>query len=95
MKWAAIIEYSKDREKVESLRPLHRQYLAELKARGQLAVSGPFTDEPGALIVYEADTQEQAEAILRGDPFCQNGIFVRWQLRPWNPVFANRELFPA
>jgi uncharacterized protein YciI len=95
MKWAAIIEYIQDREKTESIRPLHRQYLAELKARGQLAASGPFTDEPGALIIYEADSQEQAESILRGDPFCTNGIFVRWQLRPWNPVFANRELFPA
>ena len=38
---------------------------------------------------------EEAEAILKGDPFCTHGIFVKWQLRPWNPVIANRDLFPA
>ena len=95
MKFAAIIEYIQDKEKIQSIRPIHRQYLATLKERGQLAASGPFTDDSGALIVYEAASAEEAEKILRGDPFCQNGIFVNWKLRPWNPVICNRELFPA
>ena len=95
MKFAAIIEYTTDLAKTEAVRPQHRQYLAALKERGQLAVSGPFTDGPGALIVYEAATREEAEALLRGDPFHANGIFVTWQVRAWNPVFANRDLFPG
>jgi uncharacterized protein len=95
MKFAAIIEYAQDKAKIAEIRPTHRVYLAALKEKGQLAVSGPFTDDSGALIVYEAATKEEAEAILKGDPFHQHGIFVRWQLRPWNPVIANRELFPA
>jgi uncharacterized protein YciI len=95
MKFAAIIEYIQDREKVQGLRPVHRQYLTTLKANGQLVLAGPFTDDSGALIVYEAATPEEAEQILRGDPFCQSGIFVNWVLRPWNPVLGNRELLPA
>jgi hypothetical protein len=95
MKFAAIIEYIQDRAKIAEIRPTHRQYLTSLKETGRLAASGPFTDDSGALIVYEANTREEAEALLRGDPFCQNGIFVSWQIRPWNPVMANRELFPA
>jgi uncharacterized protein YciI len=95
MKFAAIIEYSQDRAKVESIRPAHRQYLASLRERGQLAVSGPFTDGSGALIVYEAASAEEAEKLLRDDPFHQNGILLRWALRPWNPVIVNRDLFPA
>ncbi len=95
MKFAAVIEYAQDRARIAEVRPTHRQYLAGLKARGQLAASGPFTDDSGALIVYEAASPEEADALLRGDPFHQAGIFVRWQLRPWNPVIANRELFPA
>ncbi len=95
MKFAAIIEYSQDRAKVDAVRPVHRQYLAALKERGQLAASGPFTDGSGALIVYEAATEEEAEAILKGDPFHANGIFLSWVLRPWNPVIANRDMFPA
>jgi hypothetical protein len=95
MKFAAIIEYAKDREKIAQVRPVHRQYLASLREKGQLVASGPFTDDSGALIIYEAATREEAEALLQADPFHANGIFVTYQLRPWNPVVANRELLPA
>ena len=94
MKFAAIIEYMQDRDKVQAVRPAHRQYLATLKANGQLAACGPFTDDSGALIIYEADTREAAEALVEGDPFNINGIFLSYQMRPWNPVIANRGLFP-
>jgi uncharacterized protein YciI len=95
MKFAAIIEYLQDKAKIAEVRPVHRQYLASLKEKGQLAASGPFTDDSGALIVYEAGTKEEAESFLKGDPFNQAGIFVKYVIRPWNPVIANRELFPA
>jgi uncharacterized protein YciI len=95
MKFAAIIEYSQDKALVESIRPTHRQYLASLKERGQLVASGPFLDGSGALIIYEAGSADEAEQILKADPFHENAIFLRWQLRPWNPVIANRELLPA
>jgi uncharacterized protein YciI len=95
MKFAAIIEYIQDKAKIAEVRPVHRQYLASLKDKGQLAISGPFTDDWGALIVYEAGSNEEAETLLRGDPFHESGIFVSWTIRPWNTVIANRDLFPA
>lgn len=95
MKFAAIIEYSQDKAKIAEVRPVHRQYLASLKEKGQLAASGPFTDDSGALIVYEAATREDAEKLLQADPFNAAGIFLSYSLRPWNTVIANRELFPA
>ncbi|HEX4590418.1 MAG TPA: YciI family protein [Gemmataceae bacterium] len=95
MKYAAVIEYLQDAATVEKLRPQHRAYLASLKEKGQLAISGPFADGSGALIVYEAESPAAAEALLKADPFHANGIFLRWQLRPWNPVIANRDLFPG
>lgn len=95
MKFAAIIEYAQDPAKIQALRPTHRQYLASLRDRGQLAISGPFTDDSGALIVYEAGSREEAEKLLQGDPFHQNGIFLSYIFRPWNPVIANRDLLPG
>jgi uncharacterized protein YciI len=92
MRFAAVIEYTQDKAKIAQHRPEHRQYLTQLRERGQLAAAGPFTD---ALIIYEADSREAAEALVRGDPFNRNGIFLSHELRPWNPVLANRELFPA
>jgi uncharacterized protein YciI len=95
VKFAAIIEYIPDAAKVSELRPTHRQYLTGLLSRGQLVMAGPLTDGSGALIVYEAASAEEAERLLRGDPFHAAGVFVRWQLRPWNPVMANRDLLPG
>jgi uncharacterized protein YciI len=95
MKFAAIIEYLQDKAKVEAIRPTHRAYLRTLIEKGQLAATGPFVDGSGALIIYEAATKEDAEALLKADPFNEAGVFVSYVLRPWNPVMANRELFPA
>jgi uncharacterized protein len=93
MKFPAVIEYTADKAKIAEIRPLHRQYLATLQEKGQLAAAGPFTDDSGALIIYEAGTREEAEALLKADPFNQNGIFASFQLRPWKPVFFTQGLF--
>lgn len=95
MKFAAVIEYLQDKAKVDEIRPVHRQYLTSLKEKGQLAASGPFMDNWGALIIYEAATKEEAESYLKADPFNKAGVFLNYVIRPWNPVFFNPELFSA
>jgi len=92
MKWAAVIEYHQDADKVNAARPAHRVYLQSLLDAGKLACSGPFTDNYGALIVYEAESREAAEALMRADPFHAAGVFVRWTLRPWKCVFGPQQL---
>jgi uncharacterized protein YciI len=94
MKYAATIEYVQDAETVNATRPAHRAYLTRLVEQDQLFASGPFEDGYGALIVYEADTPEAAEALLRADPFHAAGVFVRWTIRPWKVVFSNPRLMP-
>lgn len=93
MKVAALIEYGPDQAKIAEIRPAHRQYLARLCQEGKLAASGPFGDDSGALIIYEAESAEEARQLIEGDPFHRGGVFQRYQLRAWNPVIANRELF--
>ena len=95
MKFAALIEYIPDKAKIETIRPAHRQYLKTLLGEGKLAISGPFTDDYGAMIVYEASSADEALMFLQGDPFHAGGVFVRWTIRPWNPVMANRDLLPG
>lgn len=95
MKYAAVIEYIQDKAKIEEHRPAHRRYLTEILQNGQLFCTGPFTDDYGALIIYEADSAEQAEGFLKGDPFYAAGVFVRWTVRPWKIVFANPKLLPT
>src|SRR5688500_12604406 len=94
MKWAAVIEYLSDPAVVEAARPAHRAYLTGLLDAGRLVCSGPFTDGYGALIVYEADTREAVDELMRADPFHAAGVFVRWTVRPWKCVFGNPHLLP-
>jgi uncharacterized protein len=92
MKYAASIEYSQDAKLVEAHRPAHRAYLTSLLDKGQLFASGPYADGSGALIIYEADTPDAAESLLKADPFHAAGVFLQWQMRPWKVVFANPKL---
>ena len=90
MKFAASIEYSQDSALVEAHRPAHRAYLTKLLDEGKLFASGPYADGSGALIVYEADTPDAAEALLTADPFHAAGVFLRWTLRPWKVIFQKQ-----
>jgi uncharacterized protein len=95
MLFAALIDYTPDASKIAATRPAHRAYLKDLLDTGRLAVSGPFLDDKGGLLVYAAATAEEAEGLLRGDPFAQAGVFVSWTIRPWKVIMANPNLLPA
>jgi len=92
MKYAAIIQYTSDASVIAGARPAHRVYLSGLQEQGKLVISGPFADDRGGLLVYEADTSEQVESMIAQDPFATSGVFVSWEIRPWNVVFVNQKL---
>lgn len=94
MKFAALIEYSQDQALVSAHRPAHRAYLTSLVEKNQLFASGPTEDNYGALIVYEADTPEAVDALIKADPFHAAGVFLNWTVRPWKLVFFNPNLVP-
>ncbi len=86
MKYAAFIRYG-NQEKIAEVRPTHRQYLSQLKEAGKLWASGPFTDDSGALIIYETESEAEARQLIERDPFYEAGVFQEIQLKPWNQVF--------
>ncbi|HUI55450.1 MAG TPA: YciI family protein [Bryobacteraceae bacterium] len=88
MKYAAIAKYTPDASIIAKARPAHRQYLTGLQEAGKLVISGPFADDGGGLLVYEAETPEQVERMIREDPFAMQGVFLSWEIRPWNVVFV-------
>jgi len=92
MKFAALIQYTPDKELTARTRPTHRAYLTTLLHEGKLAVAGPLIDDSGGMIVYEADTEAEAEVLLKADPFCTAGVFVSWKFYPWKIVFSNHSL---
>lgn len=92
MKFAAIAQYTSDAAAIAKARPAHREYLTGLIEQRKLVISGPFADDRGGLLVYEAESAEQVEALIAADPFAQQGVFVSWEIRPWNVVMINPAL---
>ena len=82
MKIAAIIEYSQDKEKIKTVAPAHRLYLRSFLENEQLRAAGPLADDKGALWVLEVETVEEAETIIKGDPYFTAGVFLKWQILP-------------
>jgi uncharacterized protein YciI len=85
-KFVSIISFSADTEKRLDIRPKHREYLAYLLEQGKLHESGPFADDSGALIIYEAADEAEARAIIAADPYAGTGVIADLQLREWKRV---------
>ncbi len=73
-------------EKRMEHRAEHRVYLNQLVAEGKLLMAGPFADEKGGIIVFEAVDQAEVESMMANDPFTINGVFATTDIREWSLV---------
>lgn len=86
-KFAAMLVFG-DRAKRDEARPRHRAYLQQLLADGKLHESGPWVDDTGALLIYEAADEAEARSLLAADPYTAAGALADVQLKEWNRVYA-------
>jgi len=94
MKFVNFISYVPNNAKIEAVRPLHRAYAEGLRNQGKIVMAGPFRDGAGALIGYEAETQQEAEALAANDPFCMERVWTRHEIHPWDILSVNHALLP-
>ena len=87
--YAATLTYTDDKDKIQEVRPTHRQYLQSLVDSGRLHESGPFTDDSGALIIYNAASEAEAREMLANDPFSINGVVTEATVREWKIVMSS------
>ncbi|MFT0763392.1 YciI family protein [Scrofimicrobium sp. R131] len=88
-----VIEYRYDEDLsslVNDFRPAHREYLRRLQDQGNLVASGFLRDAVfnGALLILNAETAQQATALLNEDPFVTNGLIHSFQVREWHPTLG-------
>lgn len=71
-------------------RPRHVEFLQEQFDGGLLVKSGPFgpDEDPGALLIIEAASKADVEALMDQDPFYRNGLVEKRSIRQWNVVFG-------
>jgi uncharacterized protein YciI len=65
----------------------HGRYLQEQMTKGALQLAGPFLDDSGGLIVYNARDEAAVRAIVEHDPGVVDGILAVESIRPFYLAF--------
>ena len=86
--YAVRYTYIDDTERLGAIRPVHRAWLAERLAAGELLASGPFADGAGALLVFRAASRDDLDARVAQDPYRAGGVLAEVEVREWQQVFG-------
>jgi uncharacterized protein YciI len=60
----------------------HGPYMLSLYTKGVMKFAGPFTDDAGGAYVFEAASEEEADAIMAADPAVVSKVLVP-ERHPW------------
>ncbi len=79
-------------ERRPEVRPRHLDHLRPLDREGRVLVAGPlFADDGrtprGSLIVLDAPDLDAARELAARDPYVVEGVFDRYEVRPFTRVF--------
>ncbi|MBR8837944.1 MAG: hypothetical protein DSM106950_29065 [Stigonema ocellatum SAG 48.90 = DSM 106950] len=86
MPWFVKIEEGTvDQPTFDQYVPDHKAYVQDLIAKGHKAKTGYWAERGGGMLVFEAETMDEAKAIVAADPLVKNGC-VKYQLYEWRIV---------
>jgi len=63
----------------------HAEFVDQLVAQGFILMGGPLVDEGGALLIFNAEDENEVREKLKNDPWSKHGILklesvMRWQI---------------
>lgn len=65
----------------------HGRYLQQQMAKGALQLAGPFLDDSGGLILYNAKDETEVRVLAEHDPGVVAGILAVESIRPFHLAF--------
>jgi len=71
----------------EDIRPkiqAHLDYMKGLKAEGKVLLGGPMAAFDWALVVYKADSLDEAVTLAESDPGYRSGMLTDCKVAPWH-----------
>ena len=83
MPWFVKIEEGiVDKPTFDQYVPAHKAYVQDLIAKGHRARTGYWKQRGGGMLLFEAGSMEEAQAIVDQDPLVKNGC-VNYKLFEW------------
>jgi uncharacterized protein YciI len=84
MTWFTVeTRYIADRDRLQAVRPRHREYLQGLAAQGLVLAGGPYTDDKAGFAVYQVADEAELDRLLADDPYTTEGIAEARTIREW------------
>jgi uncharacterized protein YciI len=62
--------------------PAHKAYVQDLIAKGHQAKTGYWAARGGGMLLFQAASMDQAQAIIAQDPLIQNNC-VKYEIHEW------------
>jgi uncharacterized protein YciI len=85
MKYFAAFLAMRDPEKSQSLRAQHLDFLAQKEREGKIFARGRFVDGAGGLVIYKADSLDEAKKTAESDPYLRGGARTL-EIHEWEMV---------
>jgi len=68
-------------------REQHLRLAREARDRGELVMGGALADPADqALLVFRSPDKTVVEQFVSNDPYVNNGLITRWEIRQWKVV---------
>jgi uncharacterized protein YciI len=84
MRYFAFFYFMSDEH--NRVRDTVRSHVAYWKALGLTGYrGGPFSDRSGGLILFSAESVDDAAAAVRADPFVEAGLLAEMWMKEWIP----------
>lgn len=77
-------------EKRKPFRASHLTHAQDAAERGHLLLAGAL-EEPAdkAILLFQVETKSQVEAFAQNDPYVQQGLVKKWEVRPWRVMLGS------
>ncbi|MFC4639161.1 YciI family protein [Deinococcus hohokamensis] len=89
--WIIESTYLKSGDELTEVTPRHRAWLDQHYVSGVFLTSGRKVDGTGGVLLAQAESQAQLEAIFQDDPFVQEGCST-YRYTAFTPVKRGRQL---
>ena len=69
----------------------HAEFIDKLVAEGSILMGGPLVDEGGALLIFNADDENEVREKLKHDPWSVHGILKLESVKRWQIFIDKRK----
>jgi uncharacterized protein YciI len=78
---------NRDRSKATREQPLwdeHAAFIDQLVVEGFILMGGPLVDEDGAMLIVNANDEDEVREKLRNDPWMEHGVLKLESVKRWD-----------